>query len=65
VAIDLKTAIVDEGELIGTLDKKRRLGLESRRFVFGRPDPSVRGVAFWSNLPGVRVSHPIAAVQRV
>ena len=110
VVIELKTAIVDVDELIGTLDRKRRLAAQiaagrgwaarsvsawlivgdsstNRRRVadhrtlltsalprdgrslaplFLHPDRGPEsGIAFWSNLPGVKVSHPIVALQRV
>ncbi len=110
VVIELKTAIVDVDELIGTLDRKRRLAARiaasrgwparsvsawlivadsstNRRRVadhrtlltsalprdgrslaplFLHPERGPEsGIAFWSNLPGVRVGHPIAAPQRV
>jgi transcriptional regulator with XRE-family HTH domain len=110
VVIELKTAIVDVDELIGTLDRKRRLATRiaaargwaarsvsswlivgdsstNRRRVadhrilltsalprdgrslaplFLHPDRGPEsGIAFWSNLPGVKVGHPIVALQRV
>jgi transcriptional regulator with XRE-family HTH domain len=110
VLIELKTAIVDVNELIGTLDRKRRLAARiaagrgwaarsvsawlivansstNRRRIadhrilltsglprdgrslaplFLRPERGPEsGIAFWSILPGVRVSHPIAALERV
>ena len=110
VVIELKTAIVDVDELIGTLDRKRRLaariaaarGWEARSVsawlivgdsstnhrrvadhrtlltsalprdgrtlapLFLHPERGPEsGIAFWSNLPGVRVGHPIVALQRV
>ena len=110
VVVELKTAIVDVDEMIGTLDRKRRLAAPiaasrgwaarsvgvwlivsdsstNRRRVadhrtlltsglprdgrsvaafFAHPERGPEsGVAFWSNLPGVRVSHPVAARQRV
>jgi transcriptional regulator with XRE-family HTH domain len=110
VVIELKTAIVDVDELIGTLDRKRRLAAQiaasrgwaarsvgawlivgdsstNRRRVadhrtlltsalprdgrslaplFLHPDRGPEsGVAFWSNLRGVKVSHPIVALERV
>jgi len=110
VVIELKTAIVDVNELIGTLDRKRRLGTQiaasrgwaagsvsgwlivadsstNRRRVadhrtmltsalpqdgrslapfFLHPERGpVSGISFWSDSRGVRVSHPIAAQQRV
>jgi hypothetical protein len=110
VVIELKTAIVDVDELIGTLDRKRRLAAQiaagrgwaarsvsawlivgdsstNRRRVadhrtlltsalprdgrslaplFLHPERGPEsGIAFWSNLPGVKVGHPIAALQRV
>jgi transcriptional regulator with XRE-family HTH domain len=110
VVIELKTAIVDVDELIGTLDRKRRLAPQiaagrgwtarsvstwlviagsrtNRRRVadhrvlltsglpldgrslatlFLHPErgPS-SGIAFWPNLPGVKVGHPTAALERV
>ena len=110
VVIELKTAIVDVDELIGTLDRKRRLAAQiaasrgwparsvsawlivaasstNRRRVadhrtlltsalprdgrslgplFLHPERGPEsGIAFWSNLPGAKASHPIAALQRV
>jgi transcriptional regulator with XRE-family HTH domain len=110
VVIELKTAIVDVDELIGTLDRKRRLAAQiaasrgwasrsvsawlivgdsstNRRRVadhrtlltsalprdgqslaplFLHPEQGPEsGIAFWSNLPGVKVGHPIVARQRV
>jgi hypothetical protein len=110
VVIELKTAIVDVDELIGTLDRKRRLAARiaasrgwaarsvsawlivgdsstNRRRVadhrtlltsglprdgrslaplFLHPERGPQsGIAFWSNLPGVRIGHPVAALQRV
>jgi transcriptional regulator with XRE-family HTH domain len=110
VVIELKTTIVDVDELIGTLDRKRRLArqiaasrgwkarsvstwlviagsrtnrrrvadhrmlltsglpLDGRSLVplFLHPErgPS-SGIAFWPNLPGVKVGHPTAALERV
>jgi len=110
VVIELKTVIVDVDELIGTLDKKRRLAPRiaagrgwsargvgawlivvashtNRRRVadhrtlltgllpragrslgplFVQPERGpVSGIAFWPDLPGAKVSHPIAAQGRV
>jgi transcriptional regulator with XRE-family HTH domain len=110
VVIELKTAIIDLDELIGTLDRKRRLAsriaagrgwsarsvstwlvvahsrtnrrrvadhrtlltsglpLDGRSFasLFVHPERGpISGIAFWSNLNGVKVGHPIAAVGRV
>lgn len=110
VVIELKTAIVDVNELIGTLDRKRRLaariaaarGWEARSVsawlivgdsstnrrrvadhrtlltsalprdgrslatLFLHPERGPEsGIAFWSNLPGVRIGHGIVALQRV
>jgi transcriptional regulator with XRE-family HTH domain len=110
VVIELKTAIVDVDELLGTLDRKRRLAIsvaasrgweagsvsvwllissthtnrrrvgehgtllksalprDGRAFapVFAHPERgAASGIAFWPNLPGAKVSHPIAAVGRV
>jgi transcriptional regulator with XRE-family HTH domain len=111
VIIELKTAIVDIDELIGTLDRKRRLTpriaasrgwsarwvstwlliadsrTNRRRVVehrtllgaglprdgrslaplFAHPEKNgpASGIAFWSNLPGVKVGQAIAATQRV
>jgi transcriptional regulator with XRE-family HTH domain len=110
VVIELKTAIIDVDELIGTLDRKRRLStriaaergwsarsvstwlvvahsrtnrrrvadhrtlltsglpLDGRTFasLFVHPDRApLSGIAFWSNLNGGKVGHPIAAVARV
>jgi transcriptional regulator with XRE-family HTH domain len=110
VVIELKTAIVDVDELIGTLDRKRRLAARiavargwaarsvsawliigdsrtNRRRVadhrtllmsalprdgrslaplfFHQDRGPESGIAFWSNLPGVKVGHPVVALQRV
>jgi transcriptional regulator with XRE-family HTH domain len=110
VVIELKTVIVDVDELIGTLDKERRLAPRiaagrgwpvrgvgawlivaashtNRRRVadhrtlltgllprdgrslgplFLHPERGpVSGIAFWPDLPGAKVSHPIAAHGRV
>jgi hypothetical protein len=110
VVIELKTAIVDVDELIGTLDRKRRLAAQiaasrgwaarsvSAWLIVGDSSTNRRrvadhrtlltsalprdgrslaplflhpergpgsGIAFWSNLPGVKVGHPIAALERV
>ena len=110
VVIELKTAIVDVDELIGTLDRKRRLAAQiaasrgwaarsvSAWLIVGDSSTNRRrvadhrtlltsalprdgrslaplflhpergpgsGIAFWSNLPGVKVSHPIVALERV
>ena len=109
MVVELKTAIVDVDELIGTLDRKRRLAARiavardwaarsvsawlivgdssaNRRRVadlrtlltaalprdgrslaplFLHPErgPESR-IAFWSNLPGVKVGHQVVALQR-
>jgi hypothetical protein len=108
--IELKTAIVDVDELIGTLDRKRRLaaqiaasrgwaaGSVSAWLIVGDSSTNRRrvadhrtlltsalprdgrslaplflhpergpgsGIAFWSNLPGVKVGHPVVALERV
>jgi transcriptional regulator with XRE-family HTH domain len=110
LVVELKTAIVDVDELIGTLDKKRRLAVQiarsrgwparcvsawlvvadsstNRRRVAehrtllrsglphdGRSLPALflhpehgpaSGIAFWSNVHGVKVGRPIAALARV
>ena len=110
VLIELKTAIVDVNELMGTLDRKRRLGPQiaadhglrartvcawlvvddsstNRRRVadhrvlltstlprdgrsfaplFSHPERGTdSGIAFWSNLPGVKVSQRVTVRQRV
>ena len=110
VVIELKTAIVDVDELIGTLDRKRRLaariaasrGWEARSVsvwlivgdsstnrrrvadhrtlltsdlardgrslapIFLHPERgAASGIAFWSNLPGMKVGHSIVALHRV
>jgi transcriptional regulator with XRE-family HTH domain len=110
VTIELKTAIVDVNELIGTLDRKRRLaprvaadlGWEARsvgawlivaesstnrrrvaehRTLLGSAFPldgrslaplflhpergPGSGIAFWSDLPGVKVGRELAAPKRV
>ena len=110
VVIELKTAIVDADELIGTLDRKRRLATRiaaergwsarsvsvwlvvadsktNRRRVgehrtlltsglpldghslpplFSHPERGpASGIAFWTNLTGGKVGHPVAARQRV
>jgi len=110
VVVELKTAIVDVNELMGTLDRKRRLAAQivagrgwaaksvsawlivadtstnrrragSHRVLltstlphdgrslapfFLHPEGGpVSGIAFWSNVPTMKVGHPIAARQRV
>jgi transcriptional regulator with XRE-family HTH domain len=110
VVIELKTAIVDVDELLGTLDRKRRLAVriaaergwaarsvsvwlvvgdsktnrrrvaehrtlltcglpcDGRAFapLFLHPESGpVSGIVFWSNSPGAKVSHAVAARQRV
>jgi transcriptional regulator with XRE-family HTH domain len=110
VVIELKTAIVDVDEIIGTLDRKRRLApriaatrgwhplsvstwlvvassstnrrrvaqhrtlltsnlpLDGRSMapLFLHPEQGPQsGIAFWSNLPGVKVGNPITATERV
>jgi hypothetical protein len=110
VVIELKTAIVDVNELMGTLDRKRRLApriaadrgwcassvstwlvvadsrtnrrrvadhrvlltssvpRDGRSFpgLFRQPErgPS-SGIAFWPDLPGVKVGHQMAVRRRV
>jgi transcriptional regulator with XRE-family HTH domain len=110
VLIELKTAIVDVNELMGTLDRKRRLGPQiaadhgfrartvcawlvvddsstNRRRVadhrvlltstfprdgrsfaplFSHPERGAASrIAFWSNLPGVKISQRVTVRQRV
>jgi transcriptional regulator with XRE-family HTH domain len=110
VVVELKTAIVDVNELLGTLDRKRRLAAQiasgrgwrarsvstwlivgdsrtnRRRLIdhrtilasalpldgrslpalFLHPDRTpASGIAFWTNLPGVKVGREFAAPQRV
>ena len=110
LVIELKTAIVDVDDLIGTLDRKRRLAARiaagrgwkarsvcawlivgdsrtnrrrvaehrtlltstlprdgrSLRPLLRHPERgAVSGIAFWTYLPGAKVSYPVAALQRV